>query len=184
MNCIKTPGLLLQSIPYLGQKKIFKVLTPEHGLITFFTKKSPLVPFSIAEWVYRKSNTEMHPLQEATLLDPLLELRSDYTILSAAGAIAQDLLKTQFPGKKAPFALACAYLKRLPLNPLILAASFRLKLLICEGLLAEEIDPTFSVAEWELVKILGFARQFAQIQGLRDAPLRKIELLFEERLHR
>jgi len=182
VNCIKTPGLLLQSVPYLGQKKILKVLTPEHGLITLFAKKTPLVPFSIAEWVYRKSNTEMHPLQETSLLDPLLELRKDYTVLNAAGAMAQDLSKTQLPGKKAPFALACAYLKRLPLNPLILAASFRLKLLIFEGLLSEEIDPTFSIEEWEQVKILSFGKQFSQIQALTKAPFRKIELLFEERL--
>lgn len=181
-HSIKTPGLLLQSIPYLGQKKILKVLTPEHGLIAFFAKTTQLTPFCLAEWVYLKSHKEIHPLQDSTLLDPLLELRQDYNTLAAAGAIAQDLLRTQLPGKKAPFALACAYFKKLPLNPQILAASFRLKLLLHEGLLSPEPEPTFTSAEWEQVALLAFARQFSLIQELTAAPYEKIRALFEERV--
>ena len=179
---IKTPGLLLQSIPYLGKKKILKILTPEQGLISLFAQTSSLTPFCIAEWVYRKSNQEIHSIQDTTLLDPLFELRTSYAILSAAGSIAQDLLRTQMPGKKAPFALASAYLKKLPLNPPIFAASFRLKLLLHEGLLSPDPDPMFSPLEWEQVSILGFSRQFSQIGQVKDPPWKKIELLFEERL--
>jgi hypothetical protein len=181
----KTQGLLLQSIPYLGQQKILKVLTADHGLISLFAKsgKFPTTPFCIAEWVYRASHKELHSLKDATLLDPLLELRQDFAILSTAGAIAQDLLRTQFPNRKAPFALACAYLKKLPaLNPKILLASFRLKLLLHEGLLSPEREPLFTPTEWEQISTLAFARQFSLLEGLQAAPFDKIKLFFEEKL--
>ena len=178
-----TPGLLLQSIPYLGQKKILKIFTPEHGLVSLFATTTKLSPFCLAEWVYRKSNKEIHTLQDTTLLDPLLELRTNYNTLTAAGAIAQDLLRTQLPGKSAPdlYALTCLYLKKLPTNPHIFAASFRLKLLLHEGLLSTEPEPSFTPTEWEQLEILAFARQFSLIQEQTTAPVRKIELLFDER---
>jgi recombinational DNA repair protein (RecF pathway) len=179
---IKTPGLLLQSIPYLGQKKILKILTSEHGLISLFVQKTSLSPFCHAEWVYLKSTREIHTLQDSTLLDPLLELRTDYAILSAAGSIAQDLLRTQMPGKKGPLSLALAYLKKLPLNPPILAASFRLRLLLHEGLFSPEPDPTFTPPEWEQVSTLAFCRHFSEISEQKTAPFSKIATLFDQRL--
>ncbi|PIS02012.1 MAG: hypothetical protein COT85_07675 [Chlamydiae bacterium CG10_big_fil_rev_8_21_14_0_10_42_34] len=177
---IKTPGLLLQSISYLGQKKILKVLTPDHGLISLFTKSTKLTPFCLAEWVYRETGKEMHTLQDSTLLDPLLNLRQDYQTLTFAGAMAQDLLRTQMPNKKAPYALASAYFKKLPLNPQILAASFRLKLLLHEGLLSLEPSTSFSPLEWEQLSTLAFGSHFSQIQKQTLAPFEKIELLFNE----
>lgn len=179
-----THGLLLQSIPYLGQKKILKIFTPEQGLISLFATTTKLAPFCLAEWVYRKSSKEIHTLQDSTLLDPLLELRSDYNTLTAAGLIAQDLLRTQLPGKHAPdlYALTCLYLKKLPTNPQMFAASFRLKLLLHEGLLSSDPDPSFTPSEWEQVHTLAFARQFSLIQEQPTAPLKKIALLFDERL--
>jgi DNA repair protein RecO len=182
MGLINTPGLLLQSTPYLGQKKILKILTAEHGLISLFASKTNLAPFCLAELVYLKSTHELHKLQDITLLDPLLELKSDYTLLSHAGSIAQDLLRTQFPGKKAPLDLAYAYLKKLPLNPPLLLASFRLKLLLHEGLLSSEPDPLFTPQEWEQISVLAFSRKFSLIQALTQAPFSKIEHMFESRL--
>ncbi len=181
---IITPGLLLQAIPYLGQKKILKVFTPEQGLISLFANKTKLAPFCLAEWVYKKNQKEIHPLQDATLLDPFLHLREDYDILIAAGAIAQDLLKTQMPGKKAPelFDLALLYLRKLLGSPKMLVASFRLKILLHEGLLSNEPDPAFSSSEWEQVHTLAFSRKLSIIQSLAAAPQSKIKLLFDERL--
>lgn len=176
-----TLGILLQTIPYLGKKKILKVLTPEHGLLSFMTQK-PLSPFCIAEWVYRKTQKEIHTLTDFSLTDPLLELRQNYATISAAGSIAQDLLLTQMPGKPSPYALASAYLKKLPLNPPILALSFRLKLLIHEGLFSSDPEPEFTPEEWELVTALAFARQFSQLQTVTAAPFDKVKVLFDKRL--
>ncbi len=181
---ITSPGLLLQSIPYLGQKKILKVFSPDQGLLSFFAQNSKLAPFLFAEWVYRKSEKEIHSLQDTTLLDPLLHLRESYNTLIAAGAIAQDLLRTQMPGKKAPelFELALFYLRRLSKSPELLAASFRLKLLLHEGLLSDEPHPFFTASEWEQVHTLAFSRKLSAIECLSSIPQTKINLLFEERL--
>lgn len=179
----KTLGLLLQSIPYLGKKKILKVLTPS-GLLAFFARSSTLTPFCIAEWVYRKTEKELHPLLDTTLLDPLIELRQDYAVITAAGALAQDLLRSQLPNKSSPelYQLACLYFKKLPLAPDIFIASFRLKLLLHEGLLSSDPEPAFTPAEWEQVRALAFARQLSTLYHLTAIPAQKIALLFEERL--
>lgn len=175
--------MLLQSIPYLGKKKILKIFTPEHGLISLFTQSTALSPFCLAEWVFRKSPKEIQSLQDATLIDPLLSLRDNYSTLSAAGSIAQDLLRTQLPNKRAPelFDLTLFYLKNLPLNSDLLAASFRLKLLLHEGLLSPDPDPIFSPAEWDQVHTLAFSRSLTAIQSVQAAPHSKIRSLFDER---
>ena len=179
----KTPGLLLQAIPYLGQKKILKVFTPL-GLISLFAKTSQLTPFCIAEWVYQKTEKELYPLSDTTLLDPLSELRQSYNLLTAAGTMAKDLLRSQLPNKGSPelYQLACLYFKKLPASPDMLVASFRLKLLLHEGLLSSDPEPSFTPTEWEQVATLAFARQFSTLYGLPAAPTEKIALLFEERL--
>ncbi len=182
----KTPGILLHSFSYLGQKKILKVLTQDHGLLTFMAKSArfPTTPFCIAEWVFLKGQKEIYSLTDATLLDPLLELRQDYKVLSSAAILAQDLLQTQMPNKKGPFHLACAFFKKLSLNPDILGASFRLKLLLYEGLLSADRDPAFSLSEWEQVSILAFGDRFSQILEVKQVPFGKIKMLFDERFGR
>lgn len=180
----KTQGILLQLTPYLGRKKILKVFTRDSGLISLFAKSTHLSPFCIAEWVYHKGVKEIYSLKDTTLLDPLLPLRDSYATLSAAGSMAQDLLRTQFPDKKTPelFDLACLYLKHLPSNPTIFAASFRLKLLFYEGLLSTTPAPSFTPTEWETVTLLAFSRKLSLIQEQRNAPLEKIQTLFENSL--
>lgn len=171
-----TQGLLLQAIPYLGKKQILKVLAPDLGLLSFIAAKNAPAPFCTGEWVYRKSEREIHSLHDFSLTDPLLHLRDSYLILSSAGQIAADLLRTQFPGKKGPFDLAHACLKKLSLNPGAIAASFRLKLLIHEGLLSEDdlLDNALS--------ILACARSFKEIAEMKNVPVSKIDDLFNERI--
>lgn len=214
----KTPGILLQAIPYLGRQKILKVFTPGEGLLSLMAKSAKpswtalTSPFCIAEWVYRKGQKEIHALQDGSLLDSLLELRQNYEALTAAGAIAQDLLKTQLPGKQAPalYELLTAYLKKLAQfpKPAHLAASFRLKLLLHEGLLslndtcascaapalhlhegqsychfhAPFPGVTFTPEEWESLHLLAYSRKFSSLEQLPSPPTGKISQLFEERI--
>lgn len=181
----KIEGLLLQTIPYLGNQKILKVLTPEEGLLTLMSKKKSLEPltqpFLIAEWVYRRGKGEIHSLVDATLLNDLADLRKDYTILATAGQIAQDLLKTQWPEKpgSGPYLLATSFLQKISLNPETLLASFRLKLLLHDGHIGEETHP-FSQQEQEIVHQLTIARQFSFLQNLKieKSLQEKIEKLF------
>lgn len=176
-------GLLLQSIPYLGRKKIFKIFTPTHGLLSFFTQNSLFSPFSLIECVYHPSQKEIYTLQDITLVDPLLHLRESYPILSAAGLIAQDLLRTQLPQKQAPelFDLTLLYLKKLPLAPELILASFRLKLLLHEGLLSNDPDPSFTPSEWDQVQTLAFSRKLSEIQSVIAPPHSKIKQLCNQR---
>ncbi len=165
-------------------------------------------PFVLADWVYAKDKKELHLLKDGTLLDDLSLLKKEYNCLSAAGQIAQDLLKTQMPGKSASalFELALAYLRKLPSNPLALAASFRLKLLTLEGLLdlspectqcpipathlyggesfchnhAPPLSLRLTAEEYQLLLIGGLSRSFAELASLPHHPelTRKINLLF------
>ncbi|HSX25924.1 MAG TPA: DNA repair protein RecO [Chlamydiales bacterium] len=185
----KCQGVLLQSIAYLGKKRILKIVTPEEGLLTLMAKSMSALttPFCIAEWVYRKTTKEIHPFIDGTLLDPLLELRQNYATLISAGAMAQDLLRSQFPAKKDPalYQLFCAYLKKLPhfSKPEILAASFRLKLLLHEGLLSlQHPSPHFTDEEWKITTLLAYSRQFSLLQEIEQAPTTKIDYLFKEQM--
>jgi DNA repair protein RecO len=210
----KTEGLLLQTIPYLSHQKILKILTSDAGLITLLAKNKSLQPFTqpflIAEWVYTIGKGEIHTLKDASLCQDLSELRESYSVISAAGLIAQDLLKSQCPEKngRGPYALAVAYFQKLPksLSLEAMIASFRLKLLLHDGLLglqnecvhcgapALSLDEggsychihrsphstPFSVQEWELLHEITFARQFQSLQNIKieQSLQKKIEQLF------
>lgn len=187
----KTEGLLLQAIPYLGHQKILKVFTPEAGLLSFIVKQkklSQLSPFLVAEWVYRNGKEDLHLLKDLTLLNDLLHLRESYEILSLAGQMAKDLLRSQWPAKQGKdlYHLTLAYLEKLSTfsQPGTLAASFRLKLLLHEGLFSESAERPFSNAEWEVVHTCATARRFSLLETLSLSPplSEKINIFFEEKL--
>ena len=181
---ITTTGILLKSIKHLGQKKILKVFTKDHGLLSFFSSSTKLAPFSLAEWTFRETEKELISLKEGTLLDPLLDLKESYETLSFAGTMAKDLLTTQMPHKKSEdlFQLTYLYLKKLPLNPEGFLASFKLKLLLHEGLLPHTIPARFTPEEWTQIELLGFSRSFKTIEKARGVPLAKIQSFFDESL--
>lgn len=197
----KTEGILLQTIPYLGQKKILKILSQNDGLLSLFVQNRSHLPFTnpflIAEWVYSRKSSAIHSLKDVSLLQDLSDLRIHYETLNHAGQIAQDILRTQLSEKKGhgPYALVTAYLSKLPhvANPEVLVASFRLKLLMHDGLLrlqnecsqckscasfleggesfclvhGSQAGSFFGEEEWEILHQLTFTRQFSAFQGLK-----------------
>jgi DNA repair protein RecO (recombination protein O) len=196
----KTEGLLLQAIPYLGNSKILKILTSSDGLISVMAKKKSMQPFGnpflIAEWVYAKGKGEIHLLKDASLCHDFSNLRKSYSLIATAGIMAQDLLKSQCPEKmgQGPYALTSAFFQKLSQDVSLPAmiASFRLKLLLHDGLLglqnecAHCKEPSlfldqgesfckmhasahsipFSKNEWDLLHSLAFARQFQILQNI------------------
>lgn len=190
----KSIGILLQAIPYLDKWRIYKVFTENAGLITLMSKRDVLFPFCIAEWIYRKKQSEIFSLLEGSLIDDLFALRKSYIALQTAGRIAQDLLHTQLPSKSAPalYHLAHKALQKIITfqTPWILAECFRMKLLIHEGLLslAEECAHCheqatallqgesvclkhashsavlFSQGEWDDLHTLAFSRKFSVLE--------------------
>lgn len=187
----KKPGLLLQTTPYLEKHKILKVLT-QSGLVTLIAKystssKNALFPFTIpflyGEWIYRYNlKKEIYPLIDGSLIDPLNDLKTSFTRLTAASQIAKDLLQTQMPGKCATsaLALAVAFLQKISQSqtPEMLLCSFRLKLLQIEGLLSP--DEPFS----DTIKGLAFSKSFFEIFQIPkdEKTIASVNSLFEDRL--
>lgn len=202
----RSVGLLLQTIPYLGEHRILKILTAAHGLISLMAKHvyakkyaGLTTPFLYAEWIYSQTNRDLYAFKDATLIYDLPDLKTDYRCLAAAGAIAQDLLRTQLPEKSAetPLSLALAYLNKLPAfdDPQSAALSFRLKLLRYEGTLqlqqscnrcskaATHLDHGESVCtqhaplhslslsseEFQKLLVLAHTRSFSQLQKMQSS---------------
>ncbi len=208
----KVDGILLFAHSYLERKKILKIFTSD-GLLSLFAKKTTLsslyTPFIIGEWIYEKKNKELLPLVDASIINDLSDLRQTYETLFAAGQIADALLKSQLSQKPSPllYALTIAYFEKLATfeMPQNLVASFRLKLLLHEGLLnlqnkcsicssyATSLDlgeslchrhrsPTsisFSEEEWRNVHELTFSRRFEDFKkiNLTEILKEKIKLL-------
>ncbi len=190
-----TEGILLQSTPFLDRKAIFKVFTQSLGMISLMATSrrtfSLLTPFCVAEWTLKKGANELYLLQDASLLDPLLELRQTTERLFSAGAMARALFQSQLHGRPDPklYHLTICYLKKLlhSSHPETLAASFLLKLLLREGLFAPEKDPqdhNFSESEWQELIPLAGANRFSALEEVSLPQLlqRKIEMLFTMRM--
>lgn len=211
-------GILLQALPYLGHR-ILKIFTPDAGLLTLMAKHvkakdaAHTMPFCRAEWVFRKTRSDIYPLKEAKLLDPLSSLREQYSTLMNAGSIASDLLRSQLPHRSAQllYDLLLASLTHLPRNPAAIAQSFRLKLLQFEGMLS--LRPTcmrceekasylsrgesrcsrhslpesiaFDDEEWQTMLVLGLGRRFSEFDHIDLPPhlTEKTASLFLERIH-
>lgn len=212
----KTEGLLLQTTAYLGQKKILKILTPHKGYISCITQKKSLKgftdPFLIAEWVYQDKGRDLHSLTDASLLDDLLQIRSSYTALQVAGKIAACILRIAFAGKSEPilYSLSTAYFRKVSLyaHTPSFVASFQLKLLLHEGLLALQdqcsickqtatsfsfhesycwrhttnMQHSFTKEQWSLIQLLMFSKSFQEIQSIQlESRLEeKIDRLFQD----
>lgn len=206
-------GILLQEIPFLEASRILKIFTRDAGLLTLMARrKINAIPFSRAEWVVKKSRGEFYSLRETSLINPYLELRTNYETLVGAGSIARDLLRSQAPSKASPglYELLIACFSHLQKNPNTLAQSFRLKLLHYEGVL--RLEPTcvhckepslflsggesvctqhrsvrdsfFTDQEWQVLLTLSSARRFSEIEQfhLSTEFSNKIEQLFSQRI--
>ncbi len=195
----KTEGILLSASTYLGKQKILKIFTLNHGLISLFAKKTTLAqlysPFLIGEWIYeQKITTDLHRLQDASLINDLSDLRQNYKVLIYAGKMAQNLLQSQLPEKESPllYTLTVKYFEKLSTfaKPENLAASFVLKILLHDGMLnlqdtcntcasiATNLDlgesvcnhhrtphsTTFSLEEWQSLYVLAFSRRFEDLE--------------------
>lgn len=191
MKEVKTEGLLLQTLPYLATHRILKVLTPE-GLVSMMAKfaasrkgawQALTTPFVFAQWVYQPGNRELVSLVDGTLLEDFSSIKRSFDTLSCAGQIAQALLQTQLPGKRAeiPLALALASFRKISLfqHPKTLVSAFRLRLLAYEGLL----DPSCLNAIHSGHELLSLAK-FSELALLApdEGADSAVERLFNSRL--
>jgi DNA repair protein RecO (recombination protein O) len=209
----KTEGIVVRSQDYKERHRIITLFTPL-GLISLIVRNisrkntrllSLTTPFCHAEYLYRRSNSELLAFRDGTVLDDHLGLRQSLKSLQIAGSLANAILTSQMADKPAPalFSLYRSYHNQVPhfSNPEVLLASFQLKLLKHEGLLnigyCAEDDSTspfilgegeegfhFSDSEWDELSTLGSALQFSSLRDLRLSPFlaQKIDALFRSRI--
>lgn len=219
----KTEGIVLRCQDYKECHRIITLYTPQgitslivHGI----SRKKPRLltlttPFCHGEYFYRGGRSGLPSFRDGSILDDHLILRQKLSFLQAAGALANAILASQMPGKASPalFLLYKVYHNQIPLfsNPDALVASFYLKTLKHEGLLAltgqcaachsapalvlhegESFCPMdsphggfrFLPEEWDLLLVLGHAQQFSALRELPIPPLflQKVAALFRSRL--
>ena len=143
-----TEGIVLRVIPFRDYDQIISIFTPENGLIKILHKgrstkrktgKSPCMPLTKVEAIYREGRGEIFNCLELNTLSIFPQLRKELLFLEVGCDLLQAVIDSQMEEKKAPhlYALLCSYLEKIPLtpNPRILTTSFQLKLLKHDGLI-------------------------------------------------
>ena len=172
-------AIVLKSTPYEEDSKILKIFTKEAGLLSVIVKKlgrkgsfwqTATSPLSRGEFHLTRKRSDLYTVQEVSLIDSYIDIRSDLTKLEAACTILRALLTSQYPEKASPnlYHLTIVYLKKLKTftQPPLLALSFQMKLLNFEGLFSETKDPGFSDEEWLTLECLAHAKQFDLLESL------------------
>ncbi|WP_348663696.1 DNA repair protein RecO [Chlamydia vaughanii] len=150
-----TPGIALQNLPSGKNHCITTIFSPL-GLMTFFAKqgqalhyefREALIPLSLGIYHLEYSPPKMRKLACAELKNAFSEIKNSYSLLQAAGKMAQSILDSQWQEKPSQplFSLFLNFLHRLPesKNPEMFSATFLLKLLQYEGIL--DLSPTCSL---------------------------------------
>lgn len=217
-------GIILKSTPFKEADRIVIVFTPNQGVLSLIvkhlSKNRPAMinlttPLCRGEFIFKTGRSHLHRFIDGTIFDLHLPLRQSYERLECGAKMLNAILTSQMPEKSAPslYALLITYLKHLENSPspITLWASFQLKLLKHEGLLA--IDTTclacrqtpalrivegesrcvkccdalsfpFTQKEWETLILLFHARQFKALFDLEISPtlIQGIEALYKSRL--
>ena len=158
---LRSEAIVLSITPYGERDAIAKIFTKDRGLLPFFfknayaSKKSThLESLTHVEIVYQEGGGSFFSAKEITVLNLFLKLRDNYEALMASFDAAKALLVSELPEKSSPdlFDLFSCYLAKMHtvLDPWILAASFRLKILCHEGILT--ISPYCRDCDEELKK--------------------------------
>lgn len=216
----KTEGIVLKAIPFKENDRILSLFTPDQGVMSLYvrglSKKKPALvnlttPLCRGEYLFRKGRSDLYRFIDGTILDLHLPLRRSYCHLEYAGKMLQAILKSQMPGKSAKnlYHLLASYLKKLSEAsfPETLWASFALKLLKYEGLLAVDeiclsckenvashisegesrcekcttsMGFSFSNLDWKTLQVLSHVRSFDPLLKLElpSSLIRAVDALF------
>ncbi len=193
MQTYLSSGIILHAFDFRDFDQIVTVFTENEGLVKFIVKKGNLLkkglkssPLTKGEFLYTIGKSELYPLQEISIKEHYLDLRKNYTHLNVACECLKSILETQMLHKPAPalYTLLNAYLGKITSfsNFNALEASFRLKILMHEGILDLSSDSVFSSEEMFTLQELVSASSFASLDALsvsNDLNL-KIKHFFKE----
>lgn len=138
-------GIVIKSLPYQDNKRIFSLFT-EKGLLSFITDvkdsrpETLLVcsPLSKGEYVFAESKGGWKKIQDSSLNFSYLNFKSSYPLLDSASLCLKAIASSQLENKPAPllYHLLKIYLEKIQefQDPYIIASSFFLKVLRFEGL--------------------------------------------------
>lgn len=175
-------AIVLHAFPLRDRDEIVRLFSRELGRLSLIAKRKKgeallLRPLSEGEFIFKRGKGELHRLIDGSLLNGHLDLRKNFATLKAAGELLSTILLSQHDEKPAPslFDLFAAYLAHLPVsaNPSLLVASFKLKVLKHEGLIAKTPVPPFSQKEWSALQSLIESRSFSalyQTENSCDLP--------------
>ncbi len=149
MQLEQTEGIVMQVTPFQDADAIYTVYTPSMGVAKFVMKyglssrmrsKGAPTVLTKAEFIFRRGKSDLLSCKEATILEAYPRIRDSLDRMESAGQMLIALRQCQPPGKDSPilYQLLNIYLEKLSEveDPRILAASFKLKILRYEGLLA------------------------------------------------
>lgn len=147
MQIFRTEGIILQTLNFQDYDQILSVFSYDEGLIKLIVKGANrskqrsginTTPLSCAEFVYTKGRSEIFKCSEISTINQHLKLRESLPSLDAACDIVQAILLSQFPQTESPdlYRLLRWCLEKIPSmrDPYVMASSFRLKLLLHDGL--------------------------------------------------
>lgn len=167
---IDEEAIVLKSIDFRDHEKMLILLSARHGVISAIVKHlspkdllkhSLCSPLSRGLYHLKRKTSEVFQIVHGSLIDPHLELRSQYLPLKSALEMLQITLRSQMPGKTVPalYQLLIVYLKELKKTPYprALLMSFYLKLLKHEGVYP--VDLISDHHHW-----LGELKDFSMIQ--------------------
>jgi DNA repair protein RecO len=177
-------AIILDLKPAHGGHALVTAFSPTQGLVKLWARgalastsprRALVQPLTRVELMLRAGREELHTLLDGQLLE-LFSVRDQLSVLTAALQMCQALLKSQQLERPAPalYQLLTRYLTQLPqLPPTVALASFRLKLLLHEGLLApEELSPLVTSRSFEELKQL----------TISDEEEQRIAQLLDERI--
>lgn len=225
MQTYRTEGIILHAFKFKDFDQIITLFAPEEGVIKLVVKgafsskngKGTLTaPLSHTEVVYTKGQSELYSCREISMLNQHLSLRGNIALLEAAFDLIQATFDSQMLHKPAPdlYRLLVSYLGKLPAfsQPNTLSASYRLKILRHEGLLAvkstcstcgielqhlfisegesycrghaQAYSIEFQPEESSLLEKLAYCKTFSEIDNLVVVPEfgQKIKLIFKDLL--
>ena len=142
-----TEGVILKVIPFGAYDQEIFLFTRDAGLLKVMykngqrgQKKSFFSPLAVAEVVYRERNSEISYCHDLTLIEHYNGLRKSLRHLEVGCDLIQVITSSQVVGEIAPalYELLRYYLNKIPTlpDPEVLSISFRLKLLLHDGLLS------------------------------------------------
>lgn len=207
MEPSKTEGVILHALNFRDYDQILTIFTYTEGLVKGIVKgalrsqrnhnSSATSPLTRIEFLYVKGNSDLLKCSEISPLSQYLQLRNELTRLEAACDIAQAIISSQMPHHPSPdlYRLLVWSLDKISLiaDPLLLAISFRLKLLRHDGVLHisdEVLYPehskgtglSFTQAEMKLLETLTYLKNLNEIAAQQSTLefRKKVNSLFQE----